>query len=249
MKIRFLILAGDGINCERETAAAFEHAGAFASIIHVNDLLKKPSLLRDFSGMALPGGFSFGDELGSGQVMALKLKFGMRDELMRFVSSSKPIIGICNGFQILVKLGLLPMGNGEKIIGLEHNKKECFISDFTELTVQKKICKWTSLLPDILSLPIRHGEGRVVFSSSVSASDYHDHLKQKGQIVFVYNDDVNGSYERIAGICDPSGMILGMMPHPEACVFAATEQGDRPPLSKGVGYFLFKSMIDYLEEL
>lgn len=249
MKTRFLVLAGDGINCEYETAAAFEHAGADAFIVHVNDLLERPSLLRDVSGMALPGGFSFGDELGSGQVMALKLRFGMGDELMRFISASKPIIGICNGLQILVKLGLLPMGNGEKSIALAHNASESFISDFTRLRVQKKTCKWTRLLPNILSLPIRHGEGRVVFSSSVSASDICHRLEEKGQIVFRYEDDVNGSQERIAGICDPSGMILGMMPHPEACVFAATEQGDRPPLSKGVGYFLFKSMIDYLEEL
>ena len=103
---RFLILTGDGINCANETAWAFELAGGQAEIVHINDLLDKPERLLDFDGMAFPGGFSFGDDLGSGQVMALKMRHALGTELKAFVAKGSPIIGICNGFQMLTKLGL-----------------------------------------------------------------------------------------------------------------------------------------------
>src|SRR3989338_7303214 len=109
MKPSILVLTGDGINCERETARAFELAGANPKIVHVNDLLENPKSLQDFEAAAFPGGFSFGDDLGSGQVLALKLSLQLGDELKEFVLGSKrPVIGICNGFQALTKMGLLP---------------------------------------------------------------------------------------------------------------------------------------------
>ena len=134
MSIKFLILTGDGINCERETAKAFINAGAEAEIIHVNDLLENPSALKNYSGMAIPGGFSFGDELGSGQVLALKIKHGLKEASDEFVADKKPIIGICNGFQVLVKLGLLPFPLEDRVMALAANESGHFINRWSTLS-------------------------------------------------------------------------------------------------------------------
>lgn len=257
----FLILKGDGINCERETAQAFREAGGRASTIHVNDLLAQPKQLRDFEGLALPGGFSFGDELGSGQLMALKLKYGVGAEFERFVRSGKPILGICNGFQILAKLGLLPFfgeGEGEekdRVMGLAENKRGHFIDRRVSLKISNStVCKWTHLLTTptppspLLAWPIRHKEGRVVFPPGREGQLYK-RLQDGRQIVFTYEEgeDVNGSYGGIAGLCDPTGLILGIMPHPEAAIFKATSQSKSHPLAKDTGHLLFKGIIDYLK--
>ena len=245
VKPLFLVLSGDGINCERETHDAFIEAGASAKIVHVNDLLKEPQMLKDFSGMALPGGFSFGDELGSGRIMALKLRFCLEEEFEKFIQDKKPIIGICNGFQILVQMRLLPFLDNKQTMALAPNIKGKFINRWATLKTEKSVCKWTSLLPESMELPIRHGEGRVVFSNETN----YDQLVKKGQIVFRYEDSVNGSFDNIAGICDPEGLILGMMPHPEAFLFQATARTiQKDPLKEGPGLLLFKSIVDYLQE-
>ena len=246
VKPSFLVLSGDGINCERETQEAFMRAGASASIVHVNDLLARPQMLLDVSGMALPGGFSFGDELGSGRIMALKLRYCLGRELERFIQAKKPIIGICNGFQILAQMGLLPFLKGTQEMVLAPNIQGKFINCWVQLKTQKSVCKWTTLLPESLELPIRHGEGRVVFSNE---ADIYGQLEEKGQIVFRYKDSLNGSFEDIAGICDPQGLILGMMPHPEAFLFQATARTiQKEPLMEGPGLLLFKSIVKYLQE-
>ncbi|MCY4524503.1 MAG: phosphoribosylformylglycinamidine synthase subunit PurQ [Halobacteriovoraceae bacterium] len=248
LKPSFLVLAGDGINCERETRDAFEQAGASGEIIHVNDLLRRPSILNEFSGLALPGGFSLGDELGSGRIMALKLRYGMGGELDKFISAKKPIIGICNGFQILAQMGLLPYLTGGQSMALATNSKGCFMNRWVKIKTEKTVCKWTALLPESLELPIRHKEGRVVLSRD-SKRDIYGELLEKGQIVFRYEEDVNGSFQNIAGVCDGEGLILGMMPHPEAFTFSATARTIREnPLERGVGLLLFESIVKYLRE-
>ncbi len=244
---RFIILSGDGINCERETREAFILSGGDADIYHINEVIDNPSILKNYDGMAIPGGFSFGDELGSGQLLALKIKYQLADAFREFVAMKKPIIGICNGFQVLVKLGLLPYSNGNKILTLTNNISGQFIDKWVNLDVDaKNICAWASDLNDKIELPIRHGEGRVVFKDN---ADYQK-LKDNGQIVFEYDEDVNGAYKNIAGICDETGLILGMMPHPEAYVSNVTYKNQSKSgdiFGKGDGLFLFENIIKYLK--
>lgn len=253
MKPSVLVLTGDGINCERETARAFTLAGADPTIIHVNDLLEQPKRLRDFQAAAFPGGFSFGDDLGSGQVLALKLSLMLGDELKKFVSAKKPVIGICNGFQALTKLGLLPEPFGVRKMALARNVQGSFLDRWVELEAEKaSVCIWTRNLSQdaSFSLPIRHGEGRVVFAKG-EEEGIHRQLSVAGQIALRYAEDVNGSHGRIAGVCDPTGHVFGLMPHPEAAV--SLLQHPRSSRlenrnSEGVGLRFFRNCVSYLME-
>ncbi|MEK7483001.1 MAG: phosphoribosylformylglycinamidine synthase subunit PurQ [Planctomycetota bacterium] len=247
---RFLILSGDGINCERETSKAFELAGASPEIVHINDLLAQPSVLKQFQGMALPGGFSFGDELGSGQVLALKIRYGLSEEFQSFIAEKKPMIGICNGFQVLVKLGLLPDPNHMRTASLMQNKEGSFINCWVPLRkITNTVCKWTQKISDSpFELPIRHGEGRIVFLASQENVIY-ERLQKQGQIPLIYEKNVNGSFQSIAALCDPTGLIFGLMPHPEAYVFEATSRHFRTDVfQKGPGQLIFESIVSYLHE-
>ena len=238
----FLILTGDGINCERETALAFEQAGGQTRIQHVNDLLANPSSLQQYDGLAIPGGFSFGDDLGSGLILGLKLKYALKEELLRFVEAQKPIIGICNGFQVLTKLGLLPDYKKDRQVALAQNIHGRFMNQWASMTApDHSICVWTKGIKTI-NLPVRHKEGRVVFSSP----EVLDTLKVNGQIVLRYDEDINGSTDKIAGICDSTGLIFGLMPHPEAFVFQETApQHQHDSSLHGEGYPIFHNIIQF----
>lgn len=242
----FLVMTGDGINCAPETADAFIHAGGDARIVHINDLLAAPEKLAAYDGMAIPGGFSFGDELGSGQILALKIRHGLGDAFARFVTRKKPVIGICNGFQVLLKLGLLPFPDApERLCALAPNAHGGFINRWTALVPQTSHCIWTAGIQNTLHLPIRHGEGRIVFAEE-QAAQLHARLLQNGQIPFCYESDINGSYANIAALCDPAGYVLGLMPHPEAFMHAETApraQKEQP----GDGFILFDNVIRHLQ--
>ena len=242
----FLVLTGDGINCANETAWAFELAGGSAEIIHINDLLVRTEKLLEYDGLAIPGGFSFGDDLGSGQVMALKMRYALGGVLQQFVARNSPIIGICNGFQMLTKLGLLPNISEPRSIALAPNIQGRFINRWVEVQrPTNAVCKWTKGL-ESFDLPIRHGEGRVVFKSGQESSMFRT-LSDQGQIALQYSEDVNGSYERIAGLTDPTGCILGLMPHPEAHLYALHQpQQTNDPFLEGAGLQLFKNIIQHL---
>lgn len=248
MTIRVLVLTGDGINCERETARAFSLCGGEPEIVHVNDLLSEPKKLERFQVLALPGGFSFGDDLGSGQILALKLKTTLGDALREFVAKERPIIGICNGFQALTKLGLLPKPFSPRTMAIAHNAGGNFIDRWVRLDVDERSpCLWTQGLTsdDEIILPIRHGEGRVVFQPD-DPEKIHNELTRSGQIPLRYRDDINGSYGRIAGVCDPTGLIFGLMPHPEAAVSIlqypdSTRRLDRK--APGIGLRIFANCI------
>ncbi|OFZ45928.1 MAG: hypothetical protein A2381_19545 [Bdellovibrionales bacterium RIFOXYB1_FULL_37_110] len=248
-KPKFLILAGDGINCENETKLALVNANSDAQIVHINELLENPLMLRAVQGLALPGGFSFGDELGSGQVLSLKIKFKLKDHFEDFIYRGGAVIGICNGFQVLLKLGLLPDFKKERTISLDHNISGKFINKWVTLNKHPAtICKWTTLLKDqLINLPIRHGEGRIVLKKNDETVVYNTLLKN-GQIVFQYNENVNGAYENIAGICDPTGLILGLMPHPEAYLYEGLNHiHQKDFFKKGKGQLIFDSIVQYLK--
>jgi len=251
MKPKILVITGDGINCERETARAFDLVGGKADIWHINDLLESPAKLQEYQAMAFPGGFSFGDDLGSGQVLAIKLSTVLAEEFRKFVDAKKPIIGICNGFQALTKLGLLPNPFQVRSMALARNAQSHFINKWVELEVEKNtVCIWTKKITSPFALPIRHGEGKVVFTKGEEES-IHRTLAGNGQIVLRYVDEVNGSYARIAGVCDPTGLIFGLMPHPEAAVSLLQHpQSTRLPerTQEGIGLQFFRNCISYLQE-
>jgi phosphoribosylformylglycinamidine synthase subunit PurQ / glutaminase len=246
----FLVLAGDGINCERETAHALAVAGAESKIVHVNDVAETPSMLKTYDGLAIPGGFSFGDELGSGQIMALKIRYKLGDAFFGLVRDKKPVIGICNGFQVLVKLGLLPFPDApERQVALAANESGRFMNRWVDLEVDtKSVCLWThGLAKSHISLPVRHGEGRIVFAAGKEQSLF-DTLQKNGQIPLTYTEDINGSYGRIAGLTDPTGVVLGLMPHPEAYVYQATHRAPKKDISaKGDGALIFENITRILE--
>lgn len=240
----FLVLCGDGINCEHETAAALRLGGGNAEIMHINDLAAAPEKMSQYDGLALPGGFSFGDELGSGQIMALKMRHKLGDALQKFVAAQKPVIGICNGFQILVKLGLLPYPDQtERCLALAPNSHGSFTDKWVTMTVQKTHSPWLAhMTGQSISLPMRHGEGRIVLKDDRLLEMLHTN----GLAPLLYTEDVNGSAGRIAALTDASGMILGMMPHPEAFVSRHTYR--QPGHSgRGDGLMIFENMMNYLK--
>jgi phosphoribosylformylglycinamidine synthase len=216
MKPSCLIIRTAGTNCDRELAYAFEQAGASTQTIHVNELVSHPQRLEPFDLVGFPGGFSYGDDIAAGRILANRLKHGLYEPLRAAIHRGVPMIGICNGFQVLVKLGLLPEPDAmQQTATLADNTSGRFIDRWVRLRVpQETACIWTRGL-DELALPIAHGEGRFVPASP----DLLARWQQARQIALCYasDDNPNGSTSDIAGVCDPTGLVLGLMPHPERC--------------------------------
>ncbi|MBC8106890.1 MAG: phosphoribosylformylglycinamidine synthase I [Anaerolineae bacterium] len=230
MKPQALILRSAGANCDHETAYAFERAGAISVPVHMNRLLEKPAALRDFQILAIPGGFSYGDDIAAGKILARQLSHHLYEPLRDFVAAGKPIIGICNGFQVLVKTDLLPgpimrrSGNGRsgQLCTLTNNDCGRFVDRWIHLNPLSQKCIWTAGL-EPLDLPVAHGEGKFTFADD----DVRQAIKQNDQIALIYAkpnglpalaefpDNPNGSADDVAGICDESGLTFGLMPHPE----------------------------------
>ena len=230
--VKALIITGFGINCENEMEAAYKNAGAETKVVHFNDLIGGKIILHDYDILNFPGGFSFGDDIASGKVMANKIRFKKTknnrtffDEIVLFLKEGKFILGVCNGFQILVQLGLLP--NVELDFQVETSLEKNDSGKFEDRWVHVKINN-NSKSPflkgiDFLSMPVRHGEGKLIFkdkhiqkqivSNELIALNYAD---QNGNITSDYPLNPNGSTLNIAGLIDKKGQILGLMPHPEA---------------------------------
>lgn len=225
-KTKVLVFAGYGLNCEEETKFAFEKCGAVVEIIHINDLIANPRKISEFQIMAFPGGFSYGDDTGSGNAYANKLKNHLWKEIEQFVADKKLVIGICNGFQILVNLGLLPAIDfkyGDREVGLLHNESARYIDRWVDLKVEND-SPWLKGVTEF-STAISHGEGKLVASEKVL-----NELKQKKLIALKYFKgeictsenlpaNPNGALEDIAAITDESGRVFGLMPHPERGMF------------------------------
>ncbi len=245
MTVRALVFSGYGINCQLELAHAVELAGAQADVRHARNWLEQPELIREYDWLLFPGGFSFGDELGAAKVFANKIqaRLGLGKELQEFVARGGAVLGICNGFQLLVKLGLLPFSQDRQLtqrVSLLPNASGRFINRWVQHETLPSKCIFTEGLSDIY-LPIRHGEGRFVSESPELTRQLFD----RGQVVFRYQSDVNGSEERIAGICDETGRVLGMMAHPEAAVsfFTLPDWTRREPAAEGPGLRLFENAV------
>jgi phosphoribosylformylglycinamidine synthase len=225
-KVQALVLTGFGLNCDVESAYAFELAGASSHRVHINALIGGEASLENFDILVFGGGFSWGDDHGAGVLQAVRLKYNLGEALQAFIHEGKLIIGICNGFQALVNLGFLPAIDGDytaRRVALTYNDCGNFRDDWVCLSANPKSpCIFTRGISQ-LDLPIRHGEGKFY-----AAQDVLDRLAQQQQIVFryatpsgeaangVFPHNPNGSVMDIAGICDPTGRIFGLMPHPEA---------------------------------
>lgn len=220
-----LIIQTAGTNCDRELAYAFQLAGADTRTVHVNKLIDDPAQIEQFDLIGFPGGFSYGDDIAAGRIFANRLRHRLYGPLSQALTRGVPMIGICNGFQVLVKLGLLPdpvAANADQAqvqlqtATLADNTAGRFIDRWLAIESDPScVCVWTKDLGNNHSfdLPIAHGEGRLVPASD----QVLERWRQNNQIALRYADgqNINGSIDRIAGICDPTGLILGLMPHPE----------------------------------
>jgi phosphoribosylformylglycinamidine synthase I len=236
---RVCIITGFGINADEELACAFDRAGGESIRVHVSDLIGAPRLLSTFRILAFPGGFSFGDHLGSGKVFATLFRRTLGRELREFIAGGGLVLGICNGFQVLVKMGVLPNleGRGTQEVSLIHNDSGKYEDRWVRVQFEENSrCVWTKGLSD-MDLPVRHGEGKFVVRTNedmnalaaqgVIALRYA--AREAGGNIVSYPDDPNGSDGHVAGICDTTGRVFGLMPHPEAFLHAENHpQWTRP---------------------
>lgn len=259
-KVNVIVLRTAGTNCDKETVFAFKAAGASAELVHINELTRGEKKLDDFHILAIPGGFSYGDDIASGKILANELRFKLQECLRRFIEDGKLIIGICNGFQILVKAGFLPNLSGDfqsLEATLTLNDSDKFEDRWIHLKkVKKTKCVWTSGIDDIITLPVAHGEGKFMPRDE----NVLKRLKEEGLIAFEYVDEKgrkagypgnpNGSVENIAGLCDPSGRIFGLMPHPERHIIGLQHPAwtRQRPGAQGDGLQIFKNGIRFVKK-
>jgi phosphoribosylformylglycinamidine synthase len=227
-------------------------AGATTQRVHVNRLLENPALLDQAQILAFPGGFSYGDDINSGRILANQLHHHLAEPLRDFIALGKPVIGICNGFQVLVKTDLLPgplAGSTGQTCTLAHNTSGRFIDRWVKLQPQQSKCIWTQNLSP-LELPIAHGEGRFVPANDAVRQALWDNK----QVALTYAGDdatINGSTDAIAGVCDQTGLVFGLMPHPERYVDPTQHPAwtsQRPLPNVGAGLKVFENAVKYVNE-
>ncbi len=229
---KVLVLRTAGTNCDRETVHAWELAGAVPRRIHVRELIEQPGLLDEFAILTIPGGFSYGDDISAGKILATQMIHHLSDALARFVESGKLVLGICNGFQVLVKAGLLPgplapTGETPRIAG-EPGRQAVTLTQndsarFEDRWIRLRSARASAFAPAgvILEMPIAHGEGKLVTCDETVRRQ----IAEQGRIALTYCDaeckpgrypiNPNGSQDDIAGLTDATGRVLGLMPHPE----------------------------------
>jgi phosphoribosylformylglycinamidine synthase len=221
---RAIVLRAPGTNCDEETVVAWQHAGATVETWHIGRLLEEPDGLDRFQILTIPGGFSYGDDLGAGRIMATRLGHALGDALSRFHDRGGLIVGICNGFQVLVRCGLLPGGPDAPPATLAHNASGRFEARWVRLRPTPGLSPFVDFT-DSIELPVAHGEGMFLTADPRAM----DALRAEGRIVLQYADESgqptqtypanpNGSALAAAAICDSTGRIFGLMPHPERFV-------------------------------
>jgi phosphoribosylformylglycinamidine synthase subunit PurQ / glutaminase len=263
-KAKVIVLRTAGTNCDQETVFAFKSVGAKVDLVHINKLFKGEVFLSDYHILAIPGGFSYGDDIISGRILANELRLRLGGDIQNFINDGKLIIGICNGFQVLVRAGILagpltdePWQPGmTQNVTLTYNDSGKFEDRWVHLALSGKSV-WTQGVDESIYIPVAHAEGKFVPRDK----DVLKKLKDNGQVVFrycdtkgrtpQYPDNPNGSVDHIAGISDRTGRILGLMPHPERH-FLFTHHPFWTRLDKknkhGQGAKIFENGVNYVKE-
>jgi len=259
--IRVMVLRAAGTNCDEETAFAWSMVGATADRVHINRVIEAPRMLRDYQILTVPGGFSYGDDVAAGRILANQMVHHLADELHAFVDSGKLVLGICNGFQVLVKAGLLP----GPMNGMNASSNRCRPLTVTYNDSAKYEDRWVHLRVDsdrcvflergaILALPVAHGEGKVVTIDDATLNA----LRDGGYVAIRYVDEngrpgpfpinPNGSQDDIAGLTDRTGRVFGLMPHPERHIHRTQHPlwTRRPADAEADGLMVFKPAMAYL---
>lgn len=254
MQPRALILHANGINRDLDVAQALELAGAQPEIFHLNQLRAAATPWKQFQMLVIPGGFSYADALGGGRLFAIDLNAWFSDQLQAFIAAGKPVLGICNGFQVLVKAGVLP-GHPELKTTLTFNENGHFECRWVEMLPRSQKCLWTRGLPGSITCPVAHGEGQFVFSDPAGAAL----LAEQDEIALVYAHhgqpangcypaNPNGSIYDIAGVCNPAGNVLGLMPHPEDHIFQHQHPRWTRGEHNGSGLHLFINGVNFARQ-
>src|SRR5579884_1501350 len=273
--MRALVLRAPGINCDHETAHACRLVGFDTDLVHINQLIKTPQLLLDYALLVIPGGFSYGDDLGAGTLLAKNLTIHLGSQLRQFIDEGRLLLGICNGFQVLVRAGLLPgqLPDAPDVdiptASLTNNASAQFECRWVTLSIQPSTCIFTRGIEHTIELPVAHGEGQFVLANPVLLSQ----LQTSGQIPILYTittkgvrsaspssaaplslspipypDNPNGSIGNIAGICNTQGNAFGLMPHPERYIHPLQHpqrRGTPGTQEHGDGLLIFKNAYDY----
>ncbi|MEJ2471696.1 MAG: phosphoribosylformylglycinamidine synthase subunit PurQ [Desulfuromonadales bacterium] len=267
--VKALVIAGNGTNCEREVAVACRLAGSACDIVHIAELLTGRTRLDDYHFLNLAGGFLDGDDLGSAKAGANRLKEAsvrdttdsLADQLQRFIADGKLVMGVCNGFQLMTKMGLLPALDGDyttQTVTLTHNDSGRFEDRWTYLAIDPESpCIYTRGLEETLYLPVRHGEGKFYTDKSTLDAIQARHLAPlayadaSGEPTTAYPSNPNGSISAVAGLCDTSGRLFGLMPHPEAYLHRThhprwTREPGLP--EEGMGLWLYRNAVDFIRQ-
>lgn len=253
-RVRTLILHAPGTNCDAETDFAFQQAGAIVSLTHISQLIRGEQRLSDYQIFVIPGGFTYGDDISAGKVLANELRLKLGEDVQNFIDNGGLILGICNGFQVLVKAGVLPRtSGGVPLVTLAANDSGKFECRWVYLKVNKDSpCLFTKGI-ERMYLPVAHAEGKVVTSaetlSNLNIVLYY--TDEQGNINAGYPHNPNGSVGNVAGICDVSGRVFAIMPHPERYIRGTqhprwTREGAK---EYGDGFRIFTNAVKYAQEL
>ena len=253
-KVRALVLRAAGTNCDLETANAFKFVGASPELVSIEEIRTGTARLMSYAVLVIPGGFSYGDDVGAGKILANQVRLYLKD-LRQFVRLGRPVLGICNGFQALVKAGILPASNTcDQTAGFTVNDSGRFEARWVHLRLNtQSSCLFFRGLPEMIELPVAHGEGKLVLKSPRHLED----LKKNKSIAMQYVSDdgkltgyphnPNGSIFNIAGLSNPEGNCLGLMPHPErfTAIHHHPNWTRQTFFKSSVGLEMFKNAVDY----
>jgi phosphoribosylformylglycinamidine synthase I len=251
-KVRVLVLRAPGTNCDMETVFAFEQAGATTTRVHINQLVHGHEHLSDYQILVVPGGFTYGDDISAGRVLANEFRMGLGEDVPRFIEGGGLILGICNGFQVLVKAGILAVNGGSVPLTLTGNDSGKFECRWVHLAANSTgPCVFTRDI-DRMSLPVAHAEGKVVFDGTVPEANIAlRYTDEQGNCGAGYPRNPNGSVEDIAGMCDDTGRVFALMPHPERFIRGTQHpQWTRRSIGEhGDGLRIFQNAVRWAEGL